>query len=208
MKLNDLCGKIFGRITVLDRASNAGHHVRWNCVCECGNKTVVYSDALKKGLTKSCGCLRTEILVKRSLTHGHNVNRKSTKEYKAWEGMKDRCYNPKCDRYSRYGGRGLIVCQEWLNSFENFLKYMGKCPKGWTLERKDFDGNYEPENCVWATWQDQVRNKSTNVYLEYGGKRMIMADWSRELRMDNRKLHYLLRYKGKTLEEVVNGQLF
>jgi len=208
MKLIDLVGKKFGRLTVLSRAPNDGKHTRWNCACDCsGKNTVVHSDSLKNGATKSCGCLRDEMTAERSLTHGNTVGRKSTREYRAWSHIKDRCYAPTCERYPRYGGRGIKVCERWLHSFETFLKDMGICPEKYTIERLNTNGNYEPSNCVWADAHTQSRNRSDNVWLEYKGELLILKDWASKLGIDNRKLHALIQYEGKTLAEVINEQL-
>jgi hypothetical protein len=103
-----------------------------------------------------------------------------TSTYRSWAAMKTRCSNPNCKDYQRYGGRGISYCDAWEN-FEAFYADMGEKPDGMTLERIDYDKGYSPENCRWATDAEQQQNKSTNVWLVYGGKRMILSEWSKHL---------------------------
>ena len=111
------------------------------------------------GFTKSCGCLKREA----NRTHGHTSRTGNTPTYDSWKAMKFRCLNPKARFYRLYGGRGIKICDRWLHSFENFLEDMGERPAGLTLDRRDSNGNYEPQNCRWATPAEQVRNTSRNI---------------------------------------------
>lgn len=114
-------------------------------------------------------------------THGHSfVNGRATPEYDAWSSMKRRCLNPGAANYARYGGRGIMVCDRWASSFENFLADMGLRPSAsHSLDRINNDGNYEPANCRWATNREQFRNKSTNHYVTYAGRRVVVSDLPR-----------------------------
>lgn len=105
----------------------------------------------------------------------HGMTR--TKLYYIWGGMRGRCFNPKNHKYPEYGGRGITVCARWDNSFENFVEDMGECPPGFALERKDNNGNYHPNNCVWATQKDQQRNRRNNRMIEIGGIIKTIAEW-------------------------------
>ncbi|MEI8142862.1 MAG: hypothetical protein WCG90_08350 [Chitinophagia bacterium] len=158
---NDLTGQVFGQLTVLARAENAEDgHSRWLCQCSCGNQKVVQSNNLKK-TTRSCGCLIVERVSKLNLTHGKT----HTKEFKTWDSMKQRCENPKNISYKDYGGRGIKVCDRWIDSFENFLADMGEAPsKNHSIDRKDVNGNYEPNNCRWATAKEQRTNQRPRLY--------------------------------------------
>ena len=150
----DLVGQIFERLIVLQRTSNDAHgNTMWECQCLCGNSTIVSGTALKRGLTRSCGCLK--LANSHWVTHG----RSNTKEYSAWRTAKQRCINPNNKDYESYGGRGITMCDSWLHSFENFFKDMGLCPSNLMLERKNNDGNYEPGNCKWATAKEQAANR-------------------------------------------------
>lgn len=126
-----------------------------------------------------------------------------TSEYKTWATMKERCYNKNCPSYKRYGGRGIVVCDRWVNSFENFFDDMGKKPTAnHSLDREDVNGNYEKENCRWATKQEQGRNTSRNVYIDHAGRRMILAEWARELGTGYNNITVML--KKKSMSEVVD----
>ena len=153
----DLTGKQFGRLTVQHRAENAADgHSRWLCVCSCGQSITVNSNNLKTPGIKSCGCVTKERVSQLNLTHGKT----KTKEFKTWDSMKQRCTNPKSDSYKDYGGRGITVCERWMNSFENFLADMGAAPsKSHSIDRINVDGNYEPSNCKWSTAKEQRANQ-------------------------------------------------
>jgi hypothetical protein len=168
MKFIDLTGKRFGRLTVLRRAKNKVYangqaFTAWECLCDCGGHIVAISSNLRAGRTKSCGCLLKEALVKHgeiiNLKHGQNRKGNATSEYCAWSSMIQRCENPKAHGYDEYGGRGIRICKEWRNSFEQFFNAMGKKPTPLhSLDRIDVNGNYEPGNCRWATKAVQSRN--------------------------------------------------
>jgi hypothetical protein len=148
MKLENLVGRRFYHLIVTHQGPHGGRFPRWFCRCDCGKETLVFASALRTGNTKSCGCLRGE-------SHGNTESR----EYRAWCHAKERCSNPKVKGYEHYGGRGIVMCPEWLTSFSTFLKDMGRCPPGLTLDRRDVNGPYAPHNCRWATWSEQNLNR-------------------------------------------------
>lgn len=170
---NNLQGLKVGRLTVLRRAEGIRRkYAMWECVCKCGKTKILPSSSLSatknKRVTRSCGCLAIEAgkrlaeinkLNPSILTHGECRGRKTSREYNVWAGMKDRCNNPKNQRYELYGGRGIFVCKSW-EKFENFLSDMGRCPKDFSLDRINNDGNYEPSNCRWASTSMQMKNRS------------------------------------------------
>jgi hypothetical protein len=169
----DLKGKKFGRLTVLRIAKLANHYFWWWCKCECGNIKSIRGSRIACGNTKSCGCIRREKsrihctqLGKSNFTHGATRGGKWTREYLTWFSMRQRCENPNHTKYLYYGGRGISVCERW-QKFENFLMDMGPKPKGLTLDRHpNNDGNYEPGNCRWATWSEQMKNRRKWIKLK------------------------------------------
>jgi hypothetical protein len=131
------------------------------CQCDCGNQKVIRAGDLKRGSARSCGCLSAELAKDRMLArkkHGHSVGFKQSPTYGTWCAMTQRCSNKNSTAYKYYGGRGIAVCDRW-SLFENFLFDMGNRPEGKTLDRIDPNGDYELENCRWATWAQQVSNK-------------------------------------------------
>lgn len=164
--MKNIIGHKFSRLTVTKFAGQDKHHnSKWVCICSCGNTKIVTGNSLKTGGVKSCGCLFKEYLEKQrkimttfNLTHGLS----KTSEYRAWQNMKDRCYNPNCHCFCDYGGRGIKVCNSWLESFEIFYKDMGPKPCKTSLDRIDNQGNYCFSNCKWTTAKEQNHNRRKN----------------------------------------------
>lgn len=192
----DLTGKVFNKWTVIQesKVQKKDSCILWTCVCECGTVKDVRGDQLKQGLSNSCGCYKIE-KAKAAIIHGASRRSGALKEYAAWQSMKARCYNPNFDQYYDYGGRGITVCERWLNSFENFFADMGKRPSPkHSLDRfPDTNGNYGPSNCRWATKKEQNSNTRANHFLEYKGRRMIITDWATELGIHLSSIHYYFK---------------
>lgn len=177
MKFIDISGQRFGRLVVVGRAGAVPGSTTWHCVCGCGVKTIVRGCLLKAGHTKSCGCIKTENMTTLNvsrITHGQS----NSPEWNSWQAMIVRCTRKSTNYYANYGGRGITVCPKWRHSFETFLKDMGPRPRGTTLDRYPHNaGNYEPDNCRWATPKEQANNTRTNKYLEFQGERLTIAQW-------------------------------
>lgn len=190
----NLTGHKFGRWTVIsffDKVEYKYAHgrgstcLRWLCRCECGEEKIVRGNSLKNGSSVSCRCYQREFQYKRKLRHGHTGRAigvdHSTPEYQAWAHMIQRCLNSSCPEYRNYGARGITVCERWMEA-KNFLADMGPRPSAkYSLDRINNDGNYEPDNCRWATQHQQQRNRRTNRWIEWNGRTQVLADWAREL---------------------------
>jgi len=160
-RVKDLTGRRFGRLTVVRRngASNAGKAL-WLCRCDCGGSKTTLSASLLRGRTTSCGCRQVAEARQRLTKHGQAARRSRTVLYKTWAGMKARCMNPNTTGYENYGGRGIRVCPEWIDSFEAFAAHVGDRPgPDYSIDRIDNDGHYEPGNVRWATRAEQNRNQ-------------------------------------------------
>lgn len=184
-ELMDLTGMQFERLEVICEAERTNYGARRRlCECRCGNKKIVYQRALVSGHTRSCGCLRKEELIKRSTKH----NCCNTRIYNIYASMKKRCLNRNEQAYPNYGGRGNLICEEWLgeNGFENFYKW--SMENGYddklTIDRINVNGNYEPSNCRWVTYREQNRNKRNNIVILWNGETKILKDLCIELGMN------------------------
>ncbi len=179
MSTNDLIGKPCGRLTVLSKLpTSASGHAMVLCRCECGTEKPIRAEAIRKERIRSCGCLFADT----HTTHGRSKRSESNCIFRSWEGMKARCYKTDHNSYQNYGGRGITVCERWLNSFEAFLQDMGERPSiKHTLDRIDNDGNYEPGNCRWATPEEQHNNRRDSRFLTHDGKTQTAAQWAREV---------------------------
>lgn len=169
-------GKKFSKLYVLSPAQKPA---TWVCLCDCGKLCEKSQTNLRRGDAKSCGCLRLEYNQNRRRFHGKPFGRHSHKtEYTIWACAKSRCINPKDTNYKNYGARGIKMCPAWSESFEQFIKDMGRRPQGLTLDRIDFNKGYSKENCRWATQKEQQNNKRTNTIMTYKGKRLNLKQWS------------------------------
>ncbi len=170
----DLTGHTFNYLRVIAFAGRRTSNALWRCLCKCGNETIVSGTKLLNQTTKSCGCWKREVCAKIQGTH--HMSR--SPEYLSWLNAKARCFNPTAKHYESYGGRGITMCKEWRHSFQLFYEHMGECPQGWTLDRINVDGNYEPGNCRWATWRTQKRNRRDTVYATHADQTRSLQEWS------------------------------
>jgi len=206
----NLVGQRFERLIVISFIYVNKHGFTcWRCLCICGNYRIVIGNNLKSGHTKSCGCLQKELSAKRmkiaATKHGHSSGGNLSPTYYSWHNMIQRCTNPKEVGYKYYGGRGIKVCDRWRNSFENFLKDMGERPENLTLDRIDNNGDYELENCCWATRKEQANNRRNNVKLTYKNITLNQKTWSRILDIPLSTLREKMA-KGVTLKTFVEQE--
>lgn len=182
-KCIDLTGRRFGRLTVVERLPNKvkgkSAWSMWRCKCDCGNYADVLGASLKQNKTKSCGCLHSESCSangKKRATHKST----HTRLYRIWRGMLQRCYSPTNKDYKRYGGRGISVCNDWLN-FEPFYEWSmaNGYQENLTIDRLDNFKGYSPDNCRWATQKEQQNNRRSNCLITYNGETHTVAEWNR-----------------------------
>lgn len=175
-KFIDLTGQKFNRLTVVKYHGKVGSHntVAWLCTCDCGKALIVRSGSLKTGKQKSCGCFRKDF----KMVHGGY----KLKAFRIWATMKQRCLNPDATSFKAYGGRGIKVCDRWLE-FENFLVDMGEKPENMSIDRIDVNGNYEPSNCRWATAKTQSSNRRDNHILTAFGQSKSLAAFADEYKL-------------------------
>lgn len=177
--MKDITGMKFGRLTVLRLSHKDNRHeCHWLCKCDCGNEKTVSGNKLRSGNTKSCGCMQKEFLDGR-MRRKHGLT--NTKLYATWENMKHRCSDPNNWMYPHYGGRGIKVCEEWLDSstfFEWALSHGYE--EGLSIERTNVNGNYEPNNCKWVPIEEQYLNRTDSHFVTAFGKTQTISEWAKE----------------------------
>lgn len=204
-KFIDLTNKKFGRLTVIKRVENAKDgHAQWLCKCECGNYKIICGRSLQKGVTLSCGCLISEITTKRNTKH----NLYNSRIYSIYKDMKKRCYNKNNKSYENYGGRGIKICDEWLNKENGFINfYNWAINNGYkvdlTIDRINVNGNYEPSNCKWATIKEQANNRRSNHLITYNGETHNITQWAEILNISYGALKNRIR-NGWDIEKAFN----
>ena len=200
-RLIDMRGLRFGRLVVIDQAGNAKYGgALWRCQCECGNEKIVRGADLRSGHTQSCGCIHSESLSARNEKHGETGSRL----YNIWSGMKQRCGDPHASNYQNYGGRGIKVCDEWVNSFEAFRDWAlaNGYRDGLTIDRKDNDGPYSPENCRWATRKEQSGNRRKLYSITHNGETHTVREWAEILGIPADRIRERLK-RGLPTEKVL-----
>ena len=201
-KFKDETGKKYDFLTVIKyksvKTKSGRMRIYWDCKCDCGGFISIESSALRrKDRFHSCGCYSKMIISKCNSTHKLS----GTRVYRSWNSAKQRCRNPKDTNYHNYGGRGIKMSKEW-DTFENFLRDMGYPPdNNHTIERIDVNGNYEKNNCKWATPAEKARNRRNSRFYEYQGKKMILKDWANELNVNEITLRYRIK-RGWPIEKI------
>lgn len=191
-------GQKYGMLTVVSfvgRDKNNRH--RWECVCDCGKQVTPSQNNLRH--MSSCGCMRKWS----QFVHGQ----KGTPEHRSWAAMIQRCTNPNVERYNIYGARGIRVCDRWRD-FINFLSDMGPRPEGTSLDRyPDQNGNYEPNNCRWATAKEQAQNKTNNVKVILSGDEMVLIEALKIINVEPSAFSNYVRRSSKTHQEAIEYYL-
>lgn len=198
----DLTNKRFERLLVLKFAGKGRHgEPLWECRCDCGNIKIVSAGHLTNGDTRSCGCLHKERFSLSHTTHGESKSRL----YKIWVGVKTRCCDKRSRNYHKYGQRGITVCEEWLNSYENFKTWavVNGYSNVLTLDRIDSNGNYCPSNCRWATQKEQQNNRRNNHLLTYNGETLTVSQWNEKLGFTRGTVSQRLNKLGWSVEKAL-----
>lgn len=190
-RVKDLTGKRFGRLLVLGHAgvvpSGSKMFHAWSCKCDCGKETIALGNPLKRNETTSCGCLWKEVVQGNSFATGHGGSR--TRLYRIWRCMKNRCMDSKNKNYSLYGGRGISVCERWMN-FACFREDMGEpTTESHSIDRINGNGNYEPGNCRWATPKMQGQNKKGTIWITIKGKTKCLTEWCQHFGIARGTIH-------------------
>ena len=177
MKCHDLTGKRYGNLTVISKSAPINGRSNWLCKCDCGNETIVRTSNLESGHTKSCGCYKRMREIEANTVHGLS----NTRIHRIWDNMKTRCLNKNSPAFRFYGGRGITICEEWLNDRSKFFEWAlsNGYSDNLTIERIDNDKGYYPDNCAWVTKEMQYKNKRQNIMITYDGKTLCAEDWSK-----------------------------
>ena len=203
MGVKDITGNVYGRLTVVSLEELRRGKAFWRCQCECGNTSVVAGDKLRRGITKSCGCLQNELRHEGSNHRTHGMTK--TKLYVMWCNMKARCHSVNSSMYYCYGERGISVCEEWRNSFDEFRRWAFSTgySEGLSIERIDVDGNYEPKNCKWVPLKDQSLNQRRSHRVTAFGKTQTIKEWADESGLKYDTIERRINQYGWTPEEAL-----
>lgn len=199
----DVTGQRFGRLVALGPiGQDRTHQIIWLCQCDCGNTCTPLLFNLRGGKSRSCGCLHDEAARNRLTTHGL----KNHPLHITWTNMLFRCMNSNYTGYKNYGGRGIAVCSEWQDDFKAFYDYASQLPhcgeKGYSIDRINNDGNYEPGNVRWATRLEQNLNRRMSRTITFDGRTQSLTAWADEVGVTPRLLRYRLK-AGWSLERVL-----
>ncbi|HEV3223934.1 MAG TPA: hypothetical protein VGZ90_13690 [Puia sp.] len=207
-KFKDITGVRFGKLIAISRQSkkiNNRSRTFWTCKCDCGKIKIIDLDHLQSGHTKSCGCESSKHRLKYiNITHGDS----KSKEFKAWRAIKSRCSNKKLKCYPHYGGRGIKVSDNWINSYSTFLSDMGRAPTAnHSIERIDNNGDYDPSNCKWATKKEQANNTRSNTFITYKGEILTMGQWAEKMGLSKSTLSNRINYYKWPIEKALTYPL-
>lgn len=204
---NDLTGRRFGRLSVIGVDDRGTRKTYFWCECDCGTVKSIRGDGLLSGRIVSCGCKKREQdRINLEANHKHKMSH--TRPYEIWQGIKGRCYNKNDARYSRYGGRGITVCEEWREDFSAFYKWA--LANGYrddlTIDRIDNNKGYSPDNCRWADQETQSRNRASNVKIRIGNATKTLVEWCEIFDLNYKTVYARYRRNGFIgINELFNG---
>lgn len=204
---SSLIGKKYGKLMVLglDGKDKYGHP-KVKCLCDCGNVVSIIATRVKTETTKSCGCYQKEMARKAKTTHGQT----HTRLYRTYCGMVQRCYNPNARYYKIYGGRGITICEEWLNDYVSFMVWA--LNNGYrddlSIDRIDVNGDYSPQNCKWSTWFEQANNTRRNRYITYKGETKTAKEWADLFGFNYKYFHEKLKKNNWSIDAVLEIDYF
>lgn len=203
MKAN-ITGQKFGRLTAIKPVGRNNHgNIKWLCRCDCGNEHEATVTTLRNGSVSSCGCLWRESRIAnlpKNRIHGESHSRL----YRIWTGMKLRCFDPKNDNYPNWGGRGIRVCDEWMK-YENFRDWAlaNGYSENLTIDRIDNDADYSPENCRWATWEQQNQNHRNTIRTMVRGELLTLSEISEKYNIPRACLWHRYKYYNDREERLI-----
>lgn len=211
-RIKNIIGNRYGKLIVIEKTEERKNNkVVWKCRCDCGNITYSVKSQLDSGYKKSCGCLREDnkfkvfnVPVNKKPILINNINIYNTRLYKIYRGIKDRCYNSNNKSYKYYGSKGIKLCDNWKDYFEEFYKW--SLNNGYsdelTIDRIDNNGSYEPNNCRWVSQKVQCNNKSNNAYVKYKGQKYTYSEFEYKFKIPQKNISKLIK-RGYKIEEIV-----
>ncbi len=200
-------GEKHWNLTIISKHGRIGKCIAWKCRCDCGKEVVIRGTDIQRGTRKSCGCNkrkkrgpRPDVAKKNKENAKYEYLHRPT--YQSWQSMKARCLNQNDKDYHNYGERGITVCDDWIIDYNNFLKDMGQRPKGKTIDRIDVNGDYEKENCRWATPLQQCNNTRKNIYVTYLGEELSASQMARKYGIETKTFIYRIKH-GWSIEKAL-----
>lgn len=203
----DVTGERYGRLVAVRRTKTHAKKTFWLFQCDCGALHECRLENVRHSNTRSCGCQKAEDIAARSIKHGHQTGRKESRTLKCYRHAKSRCENPNDPKFPIYGGRGIVMCREWSSDFSAFLRDMGECPPGMSIDRIDPNKGYNQDNCRWATIAQQARTRTDNIVVEHDGRQMVLKDFAALMGVNYKTLHARVRYRGMTPQDAAKDLL-
>lgn len=196
-------GKKYGRLTVKDVIKRPKQRTMWLCTCDCGTTKEYYPANVRRGTSLSCGCMQRQQLSERKKTHGGYASKEPL--YSVWCGIRKRCLSESCEKFKDYGGRGVLLCEQWhdYSAFREWSMSSGY-KTGLSIDRIDVNGNYCPENCRWTDSRTQQNNRRSCVYYTHNGETHTLKEWSRKFGMNYSTVYSRITKYGYTFERALS----